>query len=303
MGLFPQNGFTPVVTLITNKPTTTELTIGTVVTNSSEQGAGASITGDAPKQKLNLAIPKGKDGQSPSPSSIAIGEVITSEAGTQASASIIGEGPNQVLNLNIPRGANGEPGNQGPMGPQGLTGSPGPQGDKGEKGEPGNKGDKGEKGDPGPMGAQGIQGVKGDPGAQGPKGDTGLAGPQGPQGLKGDTGAQGPQGPAGAKGDTGAQGLPGVNATPVLFETVSGRVVSPGIKVAITFTKKYTSPPQVKPDPVWNGEQVVMGQASDITTTGCNVLVKQSVGTLLLNGSPFGNAPANTNFNMFIIGT
>ncbi|HCJ9394981.1 TPA: hypothetical protein NV922_001287 [Escherichia coli] len=61
-------------------------------------------------------------------------------------------------------------------------------------------------------------------------------------------------------------------------------------------------PPIVTPNPVWNGDQVVMGQASEITTTGCKVIVKQSVGTLILNGSPFGNAPANVTASMFVIG-
>ncbi|WP_312227563.1 hypothetical protein [Pseudescherichia sp.] len=228
---------------MTDKVTTTELEIGKVVTNQPDQGAGASITGDAPKQKLNLAIPKGADGQSPSPNALSIGTVITGQPATQAAASVTGEAPSQILNLTIPQGATGPVGPQGPTGPQGAAGAQGPKGDKG---------------------------------------DTGSTGPQG---------ATGPQGPA------------GTNATPVYFETVSGKVVTAGTAVSIVFAKKYTSPPQVKPDPIWNGNQMVIGQASDITATGCKVIVKQSVGTLLLNGSPYADAPANTNFSMFVIGS
>ena len=123
-----------------------------------------------------------------------------------------------------------------------------------------------------------------------PKGENGAAGPAGPQGIKGDIGATGPQGPA------------GTNATPVYNELVSAKVVTPGTKVSVTFVRKYATPPTVLPNPVWSGDQMVIGQASDITTTGCSVTVKQSVGTLLLNGSPFGNAPANAVASMFVIG-
>ena len=125
------------------------------------------------------------------------------------------------------------------------------------------------------------------------KGDKGDSGPAGP---KGDTGSAGP------KGDTGPQGAAGTNATPMFYELVSAKVVTAGTKVPVTFTKRYTSPPTVLPNAVWSGDQMLIGQASEITTTGCNVTVKQSVGTLLLNGSPFGNAPQNAIASMFVIG-
>lgn len=83
-------------------------------------------------------------------------------------------------------------------------------------------------------------------------------------------------------------------------EVVEGKVVTAGQKVAVKFAKTYPAPPAVTPSSIWVGQQEVIGQASDITTTGCNVIVMQSTGTLLLNGSPFGNAPAGTTFRMLV---
>jgi len=98
-------------------------------------------------------------------------------------------------------------------------------------------------------------------------------------------------------------GIPaGASATPANFETLVSKVVAAGTPVNVTFAKKYSVPPVVLPNPIWNGDQLVMGQASDITVTGCKVIVKQSVGTLLLNGSPFNNAPKDASFSMFVIG-
>lgn len=86
-------------------------------------------------------------------------------------------------------------------------------------------------------------------------------------------------------------------------EVVEGKVVTAGQKVAIKFAKSYTAPPAVVSNSIWSGSQEVLGQASEITTTGCNVTVMQSTGTLLLNGSPFGTAPAGTTFRMLVIGS
>lgn len=235
-------------------------------------------------------------------------------------------------------GPQGAPGDQGLQGEKGEAGAQGMKGDVGEKGEKGDTGpagpagEKGLKGDTGLTGASGQKGDKGDAGIQGLKGDTGLTGPAGPKGdsgAKGETGAtgaigpQGPKGDAGVKGDTGAQGVkgdtgatgpkgdtgpqgpqgvPGANATPNLFEIVESKVVTAGAKVAIKFTKAFTAPPIVQPSPIWNGTQMIIGQASEITTTGCNVTVMQSRGTLLLTTGPFENAAANAAFRMFVIG-
>lgn len=230
------------------------------------------------------------------------------------------------------QGAQGLQGEKGDTGEQGLKGDVGDKGDKGDTGPAGPSGpagEKGFKGDTGSTGAAGPKGDKGDTGGQGPKGDTGLTGPAGPKGdsgAKGEAGATGPQGPkgdAGVKGDTGAQGvkgdtgatgpkgdtgpqgqqgLPGTNATPTLFEIVESKVVTAGTKVAIKFTKSFAAPPIVQPSPIWNGTQMVIGQASEVTITGCNVTVMQSRGTLLLTSGPFEVAAAGVTFRMFVIG-
>lgn len=227
------------------------------------------------------------------------------------------------------KGDKGDQGDAGNTGPQGVNGDRGPQGEKGDtgaqgmKGDVGEKGDKGDtgpagptgptgdkglKGDTGSTGAVGQKGDKGDTGVPGPKGDTGLTGPAGPKGdsgAKGETGAVGPQGTkgdAGAKGDTGSQGLPGTNATPTLFEVVESKVITAGTKVAVKFTKAFTAAPVVQPSPIWNGTQMVIGQASEVTMTGCNVTVMQSRGTLLLTSGPFEVAAAGVTFRMFVIG-
>ncbi|WP_033782083.1 hypothetical protein [Pantoea sp. 9140] len=92
------------------------------------------------------------------------------------------------------------------------------------------------------------------------------------------------------------------NAAPVQLEVVAGSVATAGQKVAITFAKKYSTPPVVLPNPIWNGQQLIQGQASEITTTGCNVTVMQSKGTLLLSSGPFESAAAKAAFSMFVIG-
>lgn len=122
------------------------LKIGTVTSGSE---AGATITGTAPNQTLNLVLPKGDKGDT---------------------------------------GATGATGPQGPQGEQGLKGDTGDVGPQGPKGDTGATGPQGPKGDTGPQGPQGPQGVQGIQGPKGDKGDTGATGPQGPQGPAGKDG-------------------------------------------------------------------------------------------------------------------
>jgi len=205
-------------------------------------------------------------------------------------------------------------GDTGPAGPQGPIGETGTKGDKGEQGLQGLQGKEGPQGTSGlkgDKGDQGIQGVKGDAGPAGPQGLKGDAGPQGAQGLKGDagaTGTQGVQGPTGAKGEkgdagpTGPQGPAGTNATLLNMEIISGTVGTAGQPVTVAFAKKYSSAPFVLPYPVWSGQQIVEGVATNITATNCSVVLMQSRGTLLLSGGPFENAAAGQTFRFFVIG-
>lgn len=108
------------------------------------------------------------------------------------------------------------------------------------------------------------------------------------------TAAMGPPGPQGAQGPAGA------NATP---EVVASKVVTAGVAVAVKFAKTYSTPPVVNSRTTWNGQQMVVGQASNITTTGCSVTVMQSRGSLLLSAGPFEPAAAGQSFEILVIGS
>lgn len=98
----------PLVSLDDLKGPPNSLNIGTVVTG---QTSGATITGSAPNQTLNLMLQKGDTGPA---NSLKLGNVTTLEPSAQATAEITGSAPNQTLNLGIPRGTKGEngPGNK-----------------------------------------------------------------------------------------------------------------------------------------------------------------------------------------------
>lgn len=181
--------------------------------------------------------------------------------------------------------AMGPPGPQGPIGPSGPQGPVGPAGPDGAPGE------------------RGAQGIKGDIGMSGAKGDPGDPGPMGLPGPPGPAGPRGPEGPAGPAGPTGPQGPTGPAGPAASPEVVTGKVVTAGVAVAVKFAKTYSAPPVVNSRTTWNGQQMVVGQASNITTTGCNVTVMQSRGSLLLSAGPFEPAVAGQSFEMLVIGS
>lgn len=76
------------------------LAIGTVT----EGAAAATITGTAPTQTLNLAIPKGNTGTA---ATIAVGTVTTGAAGSAAAVTNSGTTYSAVINFTIPRGNTG----------------------------------------------------------------------------------------------------------------------------------------------------------------------------------------------------
>jgi microcystin-dependent protein len=90
------------------------LDIGTVTEGSS---AAASITEDSSGYHLNLTIPKGSDGVTPT---LQMGTVTTGAAGTSASATMTKSGNTYTINLTIPRGNTGSTGSTGPTGPAGA---------------------------------------------------------------------------------------------------------------------------------------------------------------------------------------
>lgn len=96
------------------------ITIGTV-TKATEPGA--TMTGDAPDQVLNLVLPKGDPGPAstvPGPPGPANALSIGTVTSGKAAASITGAAPQQILNLTLP------PGPQGDVGPASTV--PGPAG-------------------------------------------------------------------------------------------------------------------------------------------------------------------------------
>ena len=191
------------------------LTIGTVETG---EEASASITGNPPKQELNLVLPRGEQGP----------QGIQGEKGDKGDTGDTGpQGPAGQDGADGANGTDGEDGITPHIGDNGNwylgdedTGKPsrgeqGPQGIQGEKGDKGDTGDTGPQGPAGQDGADGTNGTDGEDGITPHIGDNGnwylgdedtgkpSRGEQGPQGIqgekgdKGDTGDTGPQGPAG----------------------------------------------------------------------------------------------------------
>lgn len=101
------------------------LAIGTVTSGPS---AGATITGTAPSQTLNLVLPKGDkgdQGDAGAAATISVGTVTTGAAGSSASVVNAGTTAAAVLNFSIPRGDKGETGDVGPQGDPGADGADG----------------------------------------------------------------------------------------------------------------------------------------------------------------------------------
>ena len=160
------------------------LKIGTVTSGSE---AGATITGTAPNQTLNLVLPKGDKGD-------------VGPTGPQG-----------------PRGVQGERGPQGEQGIQGPTGAQGPQGIQGPKGDKGADGRSLEIEDvyptlaalqtAFPTGATGAYQVSANGElyiwSESNEAWTSIGALQAPRGPQGVQGEQGPQGPAGVSGQDG----------------------------------------------------------------------------------------------------
>jgi hypothetical protein len=211
-------------------------------------------------------------------------------------------------------GAKGDTGATGAIGPKGDTGSAGAQGAKGDTGATGGigpAGPTGPKGDTGPAGVAGSVGPKGDTGLtgaigpQGPIGLTGAKGDTGNTGAKGDTGSVGPTGPTGAKGAdstvpgptgaAGATGAAGKDGVPTRVERYTTLSTDANGVVTGTFSPPFTSIPDVDVVESWttgNSPQQICGGVTSVSLTSFTAQIMLSVGTLVLNGSPFAKAGA-----------
>lgn len=80
-------------------------------------------------------------------------------------------------------------------------------------------------------------------------------------------------------------------------EIVTGMVETQGTAVALTFTKTYNAAPAIVPLPQWNGTQMVTGDVTDVTTTGCNFTAMQST-----TSGGFEYAETGKTFSVMVIG-
>lgn len=85
-------------------------------------------------------------------------------------------------------------------------------------------------------------------------------------------------------------------------ELVRGTVATAGSPVAVTFSRAFAVAPTLLDITTWSADQMVASAAASLSTTGAQVVVKRSRGTLLLTAGPFENAPAGTAFVMLAIG-
>ena len=102
-------------------------------------------------------------------------------------------------------------------------------------------------------------------------------------------------------GQPGPQGAPGPAGTPKRIERYTGTSDATGAGT-VTFSPAFSAPPVVEPSITWNGAQMVVASASNVTATGCTITVMRSKGTLVLTSGPFELAP-NTAFRVLALGS
>lgn len=164
------------------------------------------------------------------------------------------------------------------------------------KGEKGDQGEQGPEGDPGPQGSPGGKGDAGAPGEPGRSGETGPRGLKGDPGAKGDTGAKGDQGAAsvvpGPKGDPGATGPQGEKAPARRWQVFKSAATTDATgKAKVSFSPAFSAIPIVTPVLAFAdfgalGAAITVGIVSDVTMTGCNVLIiRTRTGALGLLGA------------------
>lgn len=111
------------------------------------------------------------------------------------------------------------------------------------------------------------------------------------------------KGQKGDKGDSvkGEKGDPG---TPKRVERYTATTNAQGV-ATFTFSPAFETTPDIQVVPGWGGtgsNQMIGGGVAASSRTGCTVQGKMSVGTLLLNASPFQNAPTGTSITIRAIG-
>lgn len=85
--------------------------------------------------------------------------------------------------------------------------------------------------------------------------------------------------------------------------TFTGTCNSSGVATISFGASTYSSVPFAWHIMDWtSGGQMIAGKVTSTTATGCTVQAMQSVGTLILNGSPFTTAPNGTVVTVAVIG-
>jgi hypothetical protein len=151
--------------------------------------------------------------------------------------------------------------------------------------------------------ASAVSGEPGLPGKDGTPGLPGKDGAPGQPGKDGNPGLPGKDGSPGKDGAPGKDGSPGAAGPPKRIERFAGATTATGV-AEIKFVPPYDAVPDVDVVEDWNGNQMITGKVIPGTTTksGCQVQVMISVGTLLLNVSPFSKAGAGVPITVRAIG-
>jgi hypothetical protein len=91
-------------------------------------------------------------------------------------------------------------------------------------------------------------------------------------------------------------------ASGLRIEKYTGTVAGGAGAAAVTFSPAFKSAPVAFFVESWSGNQMISGQVTATTATGCTVQAMISQGTLLLNTAPFATAPNGTVVNVIAIG-
>ena len=105
------------------------------------------------------------------------------------------------------------------------------------------------------------------------------------------------------RGELGPPGPPGKDGIPRRLERLQGTVAGSNGIATITFATPFSAPPLGDVVTTWDANQMITGQVTATTTTTATVKVIKSVGVLLINGSPFGVAPAGTVVTIDLMGS
>lgn len=95
--------------------------------------------------------------------------------------------------------------------------------------------------------------------------------------------------------------MQGAAGTPKRVERYTATTNASGV-ATFTFSPAFTTAPDVQVIIGWNGDQMIAGGVTALSTTGATVLAKVSRGTLALSSGPFQTAGNNVSVTIRAIG-